>query len=131
MTPPRGTLSLQEAGKALFCDGFDTGPDKIFDQLRAAGVLMFGTARPVPYQLYLTRGWFVVEDGTWTHPITREEQPYCRTFVTAKGLREIARLMPRPAIRESRTVRPAIKPMNKQQWQPQVELNWPVCVLGM
>lgn len=133
MMPPAGTITLQAAGKALYSKGYSTGPDKIFAQLRDAGLLIHGN---MPRQSAMERGLFRVESGTWEHPKTGETQPYCRTFVTSKGLREISRLMARPTIKKSLIVRPAIKrnliaEAKKQQWQPHCELEWPICVLGM
>jgi hypothetical protein len=132
MTPPRGTITLQEAGKALFSKGYATGPERIFEQLRNAGLLIQGN---MPRQCHLERGLFRVESGVWEHPKTGRLMPYTRVFITAKGLEAVERLMPRPTIKKSLIVRPAARPEPraevKQQWQPQVELNWPVCVLGM
>ena len=131
MTPPFGTMTLQEAAKALFCKGIPTGPTLLFTQLRAKGVLL---ANGLPYQDYLRRGWFRVVRSTYEHP-TRGRLPYLRVFVTERGMDELESLMAAPTVRNSRMVRPAIKQELKaevkQQWQPHVELEWPVCVLGM
>ncbi len=128
MTPPRGTLSLQEAGKALFSKGYATGPERIFGQLRDAGLLIRGN---MPRQSALERGLFRVESGAWAHPKTGRMMPYARVFITAKGLEAVERLMPRPTAGKSSAVRPAIKLKNEKQWQPHCDLGWSDCVLGM
>ena len=124
MTPPRGTLSLQEAAKVLFSRGCQTGPSSIFEQLHARGILMRSN---MPYETYIKRGWFRVERSSFEHP-TQGHTLYVRTFITDAGLRALEKMLPR-TVKQSLPVRPARKVQIK--WQPQVELEWPICVLGM
>jgi len=112
MKAPVGTISFQEAAKALFSKGVLTGPCLLFRQLKRRKILM---ADNVPYQEYLTRGWFCVMCGTYDHPSHGREQ-YMRTFITEKGFREIQRIL---------TEKP--KPNNNEFYE---KLNFPDCVLG-
>ena len=86
MTPPAGTLSIQDAAKVLSSLGIATGPTILFDQLRRAGVLMPDN---LPYQKYMP--WFRVKHGTFEHSKSREV--YCRTFITESGLQAVRELL--------------------------------------
>lgn len=89
MTPPAGTLSIQDAAKILSSLGIVTGPTILFEQLRRAGVLMSDN---LPYQKYIP--WFRVKQGTFDHGKCREV--YCRTFITESGLQAVRELLQPP-----------------------------------
>ena len=113
MKAPAGTISFQDAAKALFSKGVLTGPCLLVRQLKRRKILM---ADNTPYQEYLTRGWFCVMCGTWRHPVTEEKEQYVRTFITEKGFREIQRIL---------TEKP--KPKQDEFYE---KLNFPECILG-
>lgn len=124
MQPPKGTLSFQDAAKVLFTAGFSTGPKMIFDQLKAARVLMSDS---MPFQEYLTRGWFRVIRGHWEHP-TQGRIPYCRCFVTDKGLEAIKTRIPVKVSTRQYLATPKLP--GPSGFFTRIEMSWAPCVMG-
>ena len=116
MRAPAGTLSFQEAAKALYSHGVETGPVRLFEQLRERRILM---ADNIPYQEYLQRGWFRVETGSFKHPVTMEDHVYSRPFITAKGLQALDKIFARRRIAAP-----------SPDFAPDGGLNLPECQLG-
>lgn len=122
MKPPAGTLSLQDAAKALMSQGISTGPCLLFRQLRRRRIL---TAQNLPYTEYIRRGWFSVARSTYEHP-TEGHKQYCRTFITEKGISALKRLF----ARKKRPLDNRKWGIDNRIWHPNVKLNLPECVLG-
>ena len=76
--------SVQEIAKVL-----RTGPNRLFQFLREAGVLMRNN---LPYQQYIDAGHFRVVEGQYLDH-QGESRTYARTLVTGKGLTFIQRRM--------------------------------------
>jgi len=108
MTPPAGTMSIQDAGKILCSRGINTGSCSLFRQLRKEHILGGGN---VPFSKYINMGWFKVKEGHFEKG-TREEI-YTRTFITEKGLAAIENILRLPK-KESSVF----------------SLNMPDCILG-
>jgi len=115
MRAPAGTLSFQEAAKALYSHGVETGPVRLFEQLRERRILM---ADNLPYQEYMNRGWFRVECSVFEHP-TQGRRQYVRPFITSKGFEALDRLL-----------RPRINRRPSPDFAPDGGLNLPECQLG-
>jgi phage antirepressor YoqD-like protein len=93
MNPPSGTLSLQDAAKLLMSRGIKTGPQLLFHQLRGIDIL---NRENLPYTDYIDAKWFKIENSTWLHKNDKGEKekiPYCRTFITDKGLSKIEKIL--------------------------------------
>jgi len=111
MLPPPGTTSIQNLSKELINKGFKTGPRLLFRQLRRHKIL---NSANVPFTEYVKNGWFYIKRGTYRKTEDSEPEIYYRTFVTAKGILAIEKLL-------------AVKPVNKSYV---LQLNIPDCVLG-
>jgi phage antirepressor YoqD-like protein len=73
-----GLKSLSEVGKI---NGI--GPHRIFKLLEDIGILYRRGKEPVPYQIYLDRGYFIVRESTYK--ANGVDHLYSQTYVTGKG----------------------------------------------
>lgn len=95
MKPPVGCKTIQQTAKEL-----NIGANKLFELLREQHILD-GNNRPYP--LYIQRGTFQVKEGAWDHP-DKGQQHYSRTYVTARGLTWLRKLVQRIRDHETRSI---------------------------
>jgi phage antirepressor YoqD-like protein len=88
LTESEGAITIAELSKIL-----EIGEYKLFRALRANKILQpSGSAKNLPYQSYIDKGWFRVRSITIQKGDIKEINH--QTLVTAKGHSEIAKLFP-------------------------------------